>query len=115
MKIGAATHDCPAESGNPGQCVTLPSGEKQCCAIVEGLDLLAVLDAYGERYACPHKCPPGACDFDTNADTTPDCCIDGRYFPNGMSEACCFTKGGTYHGNGTSCTLPACSPFASCP
>jgi len=66
-------------------------------------------------YTCTHECLPGACDFDTNADNTADCCIDGLFFPNGMSETCCFTEGGTYHGNGTSCTLPACSPFTACP
>lgn len=82
----------------------------QCCLEVEVGDVLAGLDAYAGAFSCPHPCPPGACNFDTNADQTADCCRDGSYMLGGMSESDCFMQGGTYLGDNTTCTLPVCSP-----
>jgi len=100
--------DCPSESGYPGVCTTLGT----CCAIVEAADLIRTLDAYGYTFACPAKCVPGACAFNTDADPAFECCKDRDFFPNGMSRSLCSSEGGTYLGDDVFCSsapLPYCS------
>ncbi len=96
--------DCIGPLGQ-GSCVG-----GQCCDICEITEILKLLAAFDGVYDCPHLCSPGACNFDTNADTVADCCKDGNTFIGGMSESDCFVQGGTYLGDGTTCILSACSP-----
>jgi len=113
--------DCPAnEEANPSVCTTINSGQpteaKQCCGVVESADLIAVLDAYGYSFQCPHKCVPGACLLNCDGDPAFECCKDRDWFPNGMSESDCAAQGGIWQGPGTMCSdpginVPYCPPF----
>ncbi len=99
--------DCVSALG-PGVCVA-----GQCCDVCDISEILAKLDAFAGIYACPHVCPPGACEV-----PAPDnCCRDGSYFDanvnsQGTTETDCFFVGGTYLGNYTTCSvnsgLPLC-------
>jgi len=103
----SSSADCPSEAGYPGVCTVLGT----CCALVEAADLSRTLDAYGYNFACPAKCVPGACAFNTDADPAFECCKDRDYFPNGMSRTACSAQGGTYLGDDVLCSsasLPYC-------
>ncbi len=111
------TH-CASQGGPFPDAVNIfPPGEAcdAAGATVDIDDVVAELGAFAGTYAGPHLCSPGACSGTlTDNNGNPATCLDWdqqppeQTPPGGMSLSACVAAGGTYKGDGTTCTTVTC-------